>query len=299
MLTVQDGGSKRLEAHATPWSSTFYPDGSRFVTCNWDSTLSLWDPVRGEIFSFKSHDRTYPVRAAFSPDGTRLVDAASDGGHQVWDISSIQSRAAARRVAARDRLIEKQVAPLVDELLAELILPRKVVTRLAVRAGLEADERRVATRLARNHCFIRGDVIFEVWKMLSDPGLSPDAYLRALEAAELGLRLAGDRQSSFNAVYLTAMGAAQYRMGRYDEALASLTAAREIRAPTAEKFGVWGDTLFEAMALVRLGRRSEAEELLERNRISFALRDDLNEFGQEHMNLSLALLQEAEELLAR
>ncbi len=294
VIDVDSGKVTRLEGHAKPWGAVWHPDGSRFVTSNWDNTLSVWDPERGEIFGFRAHERAYPMKAEFSRDGRLLGDVAAGGEHTIWDTTPLASRAALRRVAASERLIEKRVAPLVAALFEDLYTPPQAVERIALRMDLDDDERRVATRLARVRGFVPGDVIYDAWIRLCEAGRTPDEYLRLLGLFELCL--ARDRPAHLpaNPRYVTGLGAAQYRMGRYEDALVTLERARTLHDEKEVAFGLWRDTLFLAMTLVRIGRIAEAEDIVEENRFYLRITQrSLTDAGRLSLVGSRTLLGEA------
>jgi hypothetical protein len=89
------------------------------------------------------------------------------------------------------------------------------------------------------------------------PDLEPAAYQRALRQAELACRLVPQ-----DASFLTTLGAAQYRVGHDQEAVATLTLADQILAqiggPSTETLALL------ALAQHRLGKPAEARTTLRR-----------------------------------
>jgi Flp pilus assembly protein TadD len=78
-------------------------------------------------------------------------------------------------------------------------------------------------------------------------------YTRALEAARRACELQPD-----NGAFLNTLGVAQYRVGRFEEARATLTRSDQLND------GHPADIAFLAMALARIGRMDAAHRELER-----------------------------------
>ena len=81
-------------------SSSFSPDGSRFVTGSLDNTAKVWDANGGaELLTLKG--RTDPLySASFSPDGSRIVTGSDDKTAKVWDTRPFKPRDLAPRPQA-------------------------------------------------------------------------------------------------------------------------------------------------------------------------------------------------------
>jgi tetratricopeptide (TPR) repeat protein len=97
------------------------------------------------------------------------------------------------------------------------------------------------------------------WLVVRRRQANPDEYAQALEQAEAALRAAPD-----NGNILNTLGVAQYRMGRYAQALETLTKSEKLNA--TESGSHPDDLAFLAMARHRLGRKDEAQETLNRLR---------------------------------
>jgi WD40 repeat protein len=74
--------------HGRVPSVAYSPDGAYIVSGGEDSTLRLWNAVRGQhIATFQGHTR--PVwSVAFSPDGQSIVSGSEDGTVRRWDAAS-------------------------------------------------------------------------------------------------------------------------------------------------------------------------------------------------------------------
>jgi len=95
------------------------------------------------------------------------------------------------------------------------------------------------------------------WRVVRDRRASPDEYVRALEQAEKAVREAPE-----NGYILNTLGVAQYRTGRYADALATLTKSEKMNATKDGSHPA--DLAFLAMAQFQLGRKEEARATLER-----------------------------------
>jgi len=95
------------------------------------------------------------------------------------------------------------------------------------------------------------------WRVVRERRASPDEYARALEQAEAAVRAAPE-----NGNILNTLGVAQYRVGRYAEAVATLTKSEKLNATKNGSHPA--DLAFLAMAQHQLGRKGEARATLER-----------------------------------
>ena len=126
------------------------------------------------------------------------------------------------------------------------------------------------------------------------PGRSPDEYLRILRLAEFLMELVPDPEQDF---MLSFLGIAQYRMGRVEEALASVSLAREIHHD--EGFPPPPDALIAALCHIDLGNLAEAEALISRMGTVIRAVPDSRDPSRAYMLWALrGLLGEAEEKLA-
>lgn len=88
------------------------------------------------------------------------------------------------------------------------------------------------------------------------PGAEPSAYRLAVQRAETACRLI-----PFEGSYHTTLGMAQYRLGKYQEALTTLTHADELNRE-AEAGSVPADLAFLAMTRYRIGEKEQARASL-------------------------------------
>jgi tetratricopeptide (TPR) repeat protein len=120
----------------------------------------------------------------------------------------------------------------------------------------------------------------------SRPGAGAAAYGRAAQQAEIACRLL-----PFEGPYQTTLGMAQYRLGRYQEALATLTSANELNQ-AAQGSPVAADLAFLAMCDYQMRQFDRAQASLNR------LRETMQEPNSNRDAEAQSLQKEAEALLA-
>ena len=96
------------------------------------------------------------------------------------------------------------------------------------------------------------------WAVVRRPDAKPDEYKRALHQAETACRVVPGSWE-----YLTSLGVAQYRVGRFPEALATLTRSDETYSKVAKRSRP-ADLAFLAMTQYQLGKKAEAQATLVR-----------------------------------
>jgi WD40 repeat protein/tRNA A-37 threonylcarbamoyl transferase component Bud32 len=302
-----------LKGHAAGVvSASFSPDGSRIVTGSEDKTAKVWDANSGaEVLTLKAH--TGAVRSAsFSPDGSRVLTASDDMTAKVWDTAPSTHESWATREAldvvesmfaqklpvaevitrirhdltivpevrdralvlaeSRGRLIAaREIEQLVQSLFARPLVRGDVQDSLRADATLSEPARAEALALAEHYPEDEFSLNHTSWGVVQRPGDTPAAYLWALRLAEAASRLAPD-----NGSFLNTLGVAQYRAGRYQDAVATLTRSDQLNS---QMFGGSrpADLAFLAMAYFRLGELEKAQAALGRLTAAtkvYALADD-------------------------
>ncbi len=248
---------RELVGHSHPSCVAFHPDGSRIVTGNWDGTVSLWDLERGEIASLRGPTSSVVFDVAFGPDGRRI--ASTQGGRYVlWETTSPVERETERRRAAARRWLEPKARLVVDPLIAELGLAPDVVARIERDASLDDVLRETAVRLARAHEPDYKELYYLARSTINRPDGSPDEYARALRIAEFLNDEVRSVDTRSDSAYL--LGAALYRMGRYEPAAETLAAVLDGLAASP---GYLSELVaFCAMAQARAGSADEARRTL-------------------------------------
>ena len=290
-----------MRGHSEPVDSlAFSPDGSRIASASFDRTVKLWDTATGqERLTLRGHSAAV-LGVAFSPDGHRLASAGrADRTVKIWDATPltpelrVQGEARAvveflfaqsipvaealdriRRDASlsapvRDRALE-QAAPYGQSLVAHeaerhvhvlYSLPlfrSEVLEHLRANRALSEPVRQHALALAESMPEFPRRLDLASRTVVRQPGAATAAYQRALKQAEAACRLipqGGD--------LLTTLGMAQYRVGQYREAAATLTQADRLSA-VAPNGPIPADLAFLALAQYRLGQLDQARAALRR-----------------------------------
>ncbi len=133
------------------------------------------------------------------------------------------------------------------------------------------------------------DLNQQSWETVSSRGAKPEAYTTALHQAEEAISLVPDEPD-----YWSTLGAAQYRVGAFTAALATLAHAAQLR-----EFATIEDLIFRAMSHQQAGHKEEAKAVL-LDELSKILGDprylgDLQRYCGEQDKQSL--LREAENLI--
>jgi tetratricopeptide (TPR) repeat protein len=137
------------------------------------------------------------------------------------------------------------------------VLVEDVIQRLESDTTLHEEARAVAIRLARIHEDDPWQLNKLSWSVVKLPDEEPQAYERAVRFAEAACKVKPE-----SGHYLSTLGVAQYRLGEYEEALATLAHSDEFNGGKQP-----ADVAFLAMANQRLGRIEEARAGLARLRV--------------------------------
>jgi hypothetical protein len=241
-----------LKGHAHGVTSVvFSPDGGRLASASFDGTVRLWDADSGrEVLIFKDNtDRVTGV--GFSPDGWRLASTSRDGTVRLWEADSVTAELRQKRAVVR----------MTRPLFSQYLNRREVIAHLQGDRFLSAPMRWQALALVK-------DWPEPVPLSLNDASWAVGQKSKG-EAARYRLALrwaeeACQRQPSTGEV-LNTLGVAQYRNGKYADALASLTQAESLNAKTYGS-SIPGDLAFVAMAHQRFRQKDEAATDLARFR---------------------------------
>jgi WD40 repeat protein/serine/threonine protein kinase len=270
---VQSGKMVRtLKDPISPHGVAFHPDGKRLATGSDSGPVLIWDVRTGRVLrTFRGHSQQSSA-VAFSRDGRRLVTGSWDGTVKVWEAD----------ISAKE-WYTPEARELVAARFAKLLFRAEVLASLRADKDLDSAVRAVALELAQE--WEEDPSQIDSWDVVKLPGHSAEEYAQALRRAEAACRLAPGVGP-----YLTVLGLAQYRTGRYQEAIATLDQAEELKAPIAPGVSP-ADLAFRAMAFHRLGRKEEAQAMLTR------LREIMKQSRWVKNEAGKAFHKEAEDLL--
>jgi WD40 repeat protein/tRNA A-37 threonylcarbamoyl transferase component Bud32 len=290
---------RELRGPTQPALLEFLPDDSRIVSANWDGTLSLWHPVRGEVYTLAAHD-SIVMALDVAPDGTRIASGESGGRHRIWDTTPVGERAEVREAAARRSVLQPRARALVDGLLETYLLKPDIAQRLRRDESLSDDLREAALRLLWSERFVvspeqgeaAGSPAGSAFVLLLDPDGTPDQYLRALRTLERVFELSSRSDESELWVML---GFAQLRMGRLDEAMQTLEAAGKYSRGPSTSFAALVDVI-TALCHMERGELDRAEPIVTRWRRSLSSARSSRGTPEIHFLLQAAVLRVLDEV---
>jgi WD40 repeat protein/serine/threonine protein kinase len=243
---------RTLRGHTASVSSVaFSPDGRRLASGSDDGTVKLWDVSSGqELLTLKGGQGHRVMGVAFSPDGRRLASGSDDGTVKLWEtLVSIEERS------------QRYVVRRVQDLFAEFVLRDEVLGALSRDASLGDGEREFAAQVARNHSEGSSQALNELaWQVVRERDCDLQSYARALRQAE-----AAARAKPMYSYSLSTLGIAQYRVGQYAAALATLTKSDHLHTIALNR-PLSADLAFLAMAQHQLGAKAKAKATLARLR---------------------------------
>lgn len=276
---------KTLVGHqATVASVAFHPSGQRLASSDTAGKTIIWDVETGRAL-LELDSGAAGAASVFSPDG-RILAAFAGTGLRLWETGPRSSPEIIRR-----RLLLGTAHQIVDPILAlPLILPNEAMDRL------EADlyyqeappvERAAMKQLIRLYGQAYAQLENTAWQYVEFPmneENTPEERQRVKEEQKRACRLLSYVCAHESPVeFRHSLGVAEYRTGKLNEALATLSQT------TAER-GYPHDHSFLAMTLHQLGRVEDAREQLRKAKQSLKA----GCFNQPYMH---RFVEEAEELL--
>jgi len=224
----------------------FSPDGRRLASVGSEGDIKLWDLVSCQkVYSFKGGAFNC---LAFSPDGLRLAAGSSAKMIAIWESVRPPAELAHSRYA-RDLVESLFVADRIREDVLELIELDQTLSEPVRREARARAERHRENPEALNN---------RSWEVVRVPGHSPSAYQAALRQSR-----EASRQLPDNGYMLNTLGVAQYRVGLYSEAVATLTKSDKINSARTKR-SLPEDLAFLAMAHFRLGHKEEAARFMQK-----------------------------------
>jgi tetratricopeptide (TPR) repeat protein len=234
--------------------------------------VKIWDVETGEeVLTLPGHP-LWVWSVALSLDGTRLASADGAGVLKVWDA----------RPLTREIAVEREARGLLAFLFAKPLDKAAVRDHLGSLATITPPARQAALSFVDRY---REETEPEKyrqasWAVIRQRYLNALQYDFALRQAETACRLAPEQGK-----YVTTLGAAQYRAGRYKEALATLTKADQLDQGSPAVLA------FLAMTQHRLNQAEKAKTTLGR------LREVMQNAAATPNRESADLLSEAEALM--
>jgi hypothetical protein len=268
-------------------------------------TVRLWDvATEQEVVDLRGHtDQVAAV--AFRRDGLALASASGDGTLRIWDATPMTSelRGVSRAVEAvealfarslttpevldrvrnatvlgpetrryalelagpyGESLITHEAEHLVESLYEKGMLRPEVLANLRTTVSLAEPVRLRALALAERIPEYPDRLDNQSSEVVRRPGADPMAYHLALRQAETACRLVPD-----NVDLLSTLGTAQYRVGRYRDALATLTRVSRIHAESQSIPDVT-DLAFMTLSQLQLGQVDDARQSMNRLRHTLA-----------------------------
>ena len=150
---------------------------------------------------------------AFTPDGSRIVSGSADRTVRVWE-SRLVHEADASSLVQRLRATLRFSADVMDRVRADSTLDPNVRT-----AALAAAEARGDDPSALNQ---------ESWQAVTASGLGQGVYDVALRRA-----LLANEAAPWNLPFIQTLGAAYYRLNRYEDCLRTMARAAGLRYPSS------------------------------------------------------------------
>jgi dipeptidyl aminopeptidase/acylaminoacyl peptidase len=273
-----------LTGHSAPVSGVAYsPDGRR-LAANGDSAVTIWEGVPLDAELAPERQAASLVKYLF----TRLPDAREVSA-RVQSDATISDAVRQQALTQVELFWRNQVRQQAEKVV--VLLFRKPLFRSEVVAHVRADP--VLSEPVRQEALALAERWVEYPEILNRlsravayrTGAERSAYVLALERAELACRL-----MPFQGPYHTTLGMAQYRLGKYQEALTTLTRADELNQ-AAQGGHAPVDLAFLAMASYQMREKDRAQASLNRLRETM---QKPNSAGDEEAR---GLLKEAEALL--
>jgi WD40 repeat protein/tRNA A-37 threonylcarbamoyl transferase component Bud32 len=254
------------------WNNT--TGAEALITTGSDDTVRIWDAATGRELLTLNGPPGGVRGVAFSPDGRQLASACFNGIVQIWEALRVSEE------VWRHRSLVSQVG----SLFRQLLLREDVLAVLRKDSALSEAERCFAVQVAREHPEDPDALNDTAWKVVKTRDAGKEAYVRALRRAEAAVRLAPE-----NSFLLNTLGVAQYRAGRYADALNTLTQSEKLNA--TKEGSIPADLVFLAMAQHQLGKKDEAKATL------YRLRKVMKQPRWSNAAESADFLREAEELI--
>jgi WD40 repeat protein/serine/threonine protein kinase len=275
--------SATLDAH-NDWvhSLAFSADGKYLVSAGADEKLCLWDVAGRKKLQSLASPGGPQWSIAWIPETNQLITAGKDGVARIWNLRGEGDQAtiaAARSLQDFGELVralqprsdkddanrppdetierievavEEPAVRLVTRLFDELLLVEDVAEAIRQDESLPDAVRKRALILAKRRRADPETLNGKAWTAAVVPGRTAAEYEQALRLIETACRLAPE-----NGMYVNTLGVAQYRCGKYTDAIATLTKSAELNR-TQYGSPAPHDLAFMAMAHAQSGQHDQA-----------------------------------------
>jgi WD40 repeat protein/serine/threonine protein kinase len=225
------------------------PDGRFLVSGGMDGLIKIWDPLTGrELRTLRGHNGLISS-LAYRPDGRLLVSGSWDTTVKVWDAT-----------VPPEVLYGPQARAALQARFAKLLLRADVMEDLHADAALGDEVRAVALQLAKDEDENPMQLNKAAIEAVTMRRQTSAVYRRALHWAKAACRL-----EPANGEFLNTLAAAQYRLGNYEHALATLVRAELLNGDRNE--GPWPRNLaLRAVLEIQMGRTEPARATLDQLR---------------------------------
>lgn len=265
----------------------FSPDDERILARNGHGEVRIWDSVR---LHERERERAELTRARSRAEElvASLADDPEEAARRILDDARLEAavrHAALNLISERSNRVQEEASAWVDDLRREVFLSSAIVAAIDRDENRSAGQRAAARQIAQ-HLGDAPHVLEDlVWEEVRFPATGPGRSAQALSAIE---KAAEARAQDWRVV--RALGVAQYRFGRFEDAIRTIERARELATPD-EQADHPSNLAFLALARFRNGEVEQASELLRR------LREVLPEYDYLDKEEYGAILEEVESVV--
>ncbi len=247
-----------LRGHAAQVQTiSFHPDGWTLASGADDNIVKIWDVGGADaILTLRGHD-DHLTAVAFSPDGNRLASASLDRTVVLWNAT--KDAALDIDIVRAATMTERHARRAVEIAFANVRWPADALRNLEHDDSLSPPEKLAAKRIAHNTArslaFRFEEECWDAIKVpLEDYSFSfSHALVRAQAACEV---------MPNSPMFLKTLGAAQFRVGLYAQAVETLVRADQLITVCSE--GYPSHLPFLAMSHFPLGNHMQARAVLSR-----------------------------------
>lgn len=265
---------KTFEGHRNSvWKAIFSPSGDSIASSSYDGEIIIWNVVTKEkLQRFQAHTNQI-AGLTFSKNGSRLVSASDDKTIKIWDVQS-----AIEMFVLRDKD---------DALITHVSFSRNGDKLVSGTSNGRVTIRAVSKTNALSQPFLPQDaekMSIDGLRFVTSRNVAMEDLKREFKYAEKCCKYFPSYKTFTN------LGIAQYRLGKFQEAIENLTEADRLEPiQYGEPDEPPNIEAFLAMSLFQSNRLAKADEF----RAEFQSKVDENWVGDEKMT---ALVEEIEDV---